>query len=73
MLGITKSLLLKHRLRQINKTALRPFVAKIYKDADEAIVDIPHGAMIAFGGFGLVGLPENLISALGRKGTKDLT
>jgi len=29
--------------------------------------------MIAFGGFGLVGLPENLISALGKKGTMDLT
>jgi len=46
---------------------------KIVADADEAIRDIQDGASIMVGGFGLCGIPENLIAALGRKGVKDLT
>jgi len=46
---------------------------KIVRDADEAIRDIPDGATLMVGGFGLCGIPENLIKALQRKGTKDLT
>jgi 3-oxoacid CoA-transferase A subunit len=46
---------------------------KIVRDADEAIRDIPDGASILMGGFGLCGIPENLIKALVRKGTRDLT
>ena len=42
-------------------------------DADAAIVKIQDGATILLGGFGLCGIPENLIAALRRKGTKDLT
>ena len=34
---------------------------------------IPDGASILMGGFGLCGIPENLIAALRRRGTKDLT
>jgi 3-oxoacid CoA-transferase subunit A len=41
--------------------------------ADEAIVRIQDGATILLGGFGLCGIPENLIAALRRKGTKNLT
>jgi 3-oxoacid CoA-transferase subunit A len=40
--------------------------------ADEAISDIPDGATIMMGGFGLCGIPETLITALVRKGTKGL-
>jgi 3-oxoacid CoA-transferase subunit A len=40
---------------------------------DEALVNVRHGMTILMGGFGLCGIPENLISALRRKGTKDLT
>jgi 3-oxoacid CoA-transferase subunit A len=40
--------------------------------ADEAISDIPDGATIMLGGFGLCGIPETLITALVRKGTKGL-
>jgi 3-oxoacid CoA-transferase subunit A len=42
-------------------------------DADAAIAKIQHGATILLGGFGLCGIPENLIAALRRKGTNDLT
>jgi len=46
---------------------------KIYSSAQEAIADIPSGATLCVGGFGLCGIPENLIAALVKKGTKDLT
>ena len=35
--------------------------------------DIPDGAMLALGGFGLCGIPENCIAALVEKGVKNLT
>jgi 3-oxoacid CoA-transferase subunit A len=41
--------------------------------ADEAIVNLRDGMTVLMGGFGLCGIPENLIAALRRKGTKDLT
>ena len=46
---------------------------KIYKDLDAIVADIPDGARIMFGGFGGAGFPNNLIQALARKGTKDIT
>lgn len=39
----------------------------------DAIADIQDGATLMVGGFGLVGIPENLIAALAEKGVKDLT
>lgn len=42
-------------------------------NADTAIAEIQDGATILLGGFGLCGIPENLIAALQRKGSKDLT
>ena len=42
-------------------------------NADAAIAGIQDGATILLGGFGLCGIPENLIAALRRKGTKELT
>ena len=42
-------------------------------NADAAVARIPDGATILMGGFGLCGIPENLIAALVRKGAKDLT
>ncbi|PYU64022.1 MAG: succinyl-CoA--3-ketoacid-CoA transferase, partial [Acidobacteria bacterium] len=41
--------------------------------ADVAMENIHDGATILMGGFGLCGIPENLIAAVRRKGTKDLT
>ena len=46
---------------------------KVFPNADEAIFDIPDGATIVVGGFGLCGIPENLIAAVARKGIKQLT
>ncbi len=46
---------------------------KILSSADEAVRDIPDGATLMAGGFGLCGNPENLISALHRKNVKHLT
>ena len=40
---------------------------------DAAIVNLRDGMTILMGGFGLCGIPENLIAAVRRKGTKDLT
>jgi 3-oxoacid CoA-transferase subunit A len=46
---------------------------KVVASADEAIKDVFDGATIMVGGFGLCGMPENLIRALARRGTKNLT
>ena len=46
---------------------------KVYSTAAEAIADIPDEATIMVGGFGLCGIPENLILALHDKGVKGLT
>src|SRR6202140_3969615 len=45
---------------------------KVVANADEAIRDVFDGATIMIGGFGLCGMPENLIRALVRKGNKSL-
>jgi 3-oxoacid CoA-transferase subunit A len=42
-------------------------------NADVAVAAIQDGATILLGGFGLCGIPENLIAALRRKGAKNLT
>lgn len=46
---------------------------KVFKNADEAIHDIRDGMTLMLGGFGLCGIPENCISALVKKGVKNLT
>ncbi|MFI5008159.1 MAG: CoA transferase subunit A, partial [Solirubrobacterales bacterium] len=46
---------------------------KVVKDAAEAVRDIPDGASIMVSGFGLCGIPENLIAALRDRGSKGLT
>jgi 3-oxoacid CoA-transferase subunit A len=43
---------------------------KVVISADEAVQDIRDGATIMIGGFGLCGIPENLIAALVRRGVK---
>jgi 3-oxoacid CoA-transferase A subunit len=46
---------------------------KIVKDAAEAVRDIADGASIMVSGFGLCGIPENLIAALRDRGSRHLT
>src|SRR5690349_16936934 len=46
---------------------------KVLPSAAEAVARIPDGATIMMGGFGLCGIPENLIAALRARGTTGLT
>ena len=46
---------------------------KRISSADAAIENLHDGATILMGGFGLCGIPENLIAAVSRKGTRGLT
>uniref|UniRef100_A0A7N4P6I6 Succinyl-CoA:3-ketoacid-coenzyme A transferase n=1 Tax=Sarcophilus harrisii TaxID=9305 RepID=A0A7N4P6I6_SARHA len=46
---------------------------QFYKDPVEAVKDIPDGSTLLVGGFGLCGIPENLIGALLKTGVKGLT
>ena len=46
---------------------------KVINNADEAVKDIQDGARLMLGGFGLCGIPENCITALVKKGIKNLT
>ena len=47
--------------------------AAFFESPSEAVADIPDGAKLLVGGFGLCGIPENLIAALISSGVKDLT
>jgi 3-oxoacid CoA-transferase subunit A len=47
-------------------------VNKVVSSAGAAVADIPNGASIMVGGFGLCGVPENLIHALVRTGVRNL-
>jgi len=46
---------------------------KVYGTAEEAVADIPSGASLAVGGFGLAGIPATLIAALARTAVGDLS
>jgi 3-oxoacid CoA-transferase subunit A len=46
---------------------------KTITSADEAVSDLRDGAILMVGGFGLCGIPENLIAAVHRRGIRDLT
>ncbi len=48
-------------------------IDKVVKSAAEAVADIPDDCTLLVGGFGLCGIPENLIQALVAKGVKGIT
>ena len=48
-------------------------INKVVASAAEAVRDVGDGATLVVGGFGLCGIPENLINALVKKGVKNLT
>jgi 3-oxoacid CoA-transferase subunit A len=48
-------------------------INKVVASADEAVQDIRDDATLVVGGFGLCGIPENLINALVKSGVKNLT
>jgi 3-oxoacid CoA-transferase A subunit len=53
--------------------AAYPTFSKLVSGPVEAVRDIPDGAILALGGFGLCGIPENTIAALVERGVKQLT
>lgn len=73
MLSSSTNILIKNKIKKLAIANAKMFSSKIWTSADEAIADIPSGSTLAVGGFGLCGIPENLIEAMKRKGTKDLT
>ncbi|MDE0119405.1 MAG: CoA transferase subunit A [Bdellovibrionales bacterium] len=46
---------------------------KIFNDVESAIFDIKNNSVLLVGGFGLCGIPENLISVICKKGIQNLT
>jgi 3-oxoacid CoA-transferase len=69
MLSLRHSFRVSHSFRAFS-TAQN---GKIYPSADAAVADIKDGNKLIVGGFGLCGIPENLIAALVRNGAKNLT
>eukprot|EP01033_Poteriospumella_lacustris_P011913 gene11911-8500_t len=54
-------------------TVLANSTGKVYPTAAAAVSDIPSGSKLLVGGFGLCGIPENLIAALKETGVNNLT
>src|ERR1700712_777065 len=50
----------------------RAMPSKVYQSAAEAVADIADGATLAVGGFGLCGIPDQLIEALAESSATDL-
>jgi 3-oxoacid CoA-transferase subunit A len=48
-------------------------ISKVVASPDAAVADVFDGATLVVGGFGLCGIPENLVAALVRHGARDLT
>ena len=48
-------------------------IDKVVPSAEEAVRDVADGALLVVGGFGLCGIPENLINALVDRGVGNLT
>lgn len=46
--------------------------SKLYKDADAAVADVKSGSVLLSSGFGLCGVAETLIEALGKRGPEAL-
>lgn len=51
----------------------RVLSAKFFESADDAVSDIGDSSSVMVGGFGVCGIPENLIAALTRRGSQKLT
>jgi 3-oxoacid CoA-transferase subunit A len=47
--------------------------SKVFKDAASALADLPDGAVILSGGFGLCGIPQDCIMAIRDSGRRNLT
>ena len=52
--------------------SIRRFAAKIFSSTEEAVEDITSGSTLLISGFGLCGVPENLLRAIHNKKINDL-
>eukprot|EP01035_Chromulina_nebulosa_P017436 gene17436-22988_t len=70
---LIKKIALNHCNLIRNCVNSRASSTKVYQSAKEAVKDIPSNSKLLIGGFGLCGIPENLISALKALGSNNLT
>ena len=71
MYRLGSRLICPHQARCISTSP--PLTARFMETADEAVADIQPGSKLLVGGFGLCGIPENLISGLLKTQVSDLT
>ena len=55
------------------ETISKPQFVEIFENAEDAVKDIQSKSTLLVGGFGLCGIPENLIGALSKTGVNELT
>lgn len=67
---LSKSVLRRINTRTLGATLAASTSSKVYPTAAAAVADIPSGSKLLVGGFGLCGIPENLIAALKNTGVK---
>ena len=75
LIFLRSALLVWHKSGRVDILQCAPAgggMKKVFESADAAVADIPDGATLMVGGFGLCGIPENLIDALVRRGVKGL-
>ena len=65
--------MLKGGIKSARLFHLRAFSSKIYPSAFEATKDIKTGDTLCVGGFGLCGIPNNLIDSIVKHNQRDLT
>ena len=70
-MGVPRSPVVRLARRYLSSNGLSG--RKVFASAEDAVADIPYGSTLLVGGFGLSGVPENLIGALKRKGVSGLT
>ena len=70
---VFKNVLRGNRAALLMTATQRGFSSKIYESAEKATADIKDGMTLSAGGFGLCGIPENLIGSIAKQGIKDLT
>jgi len=71
--ALTRSRVSARRAAAFHTSAHLRASGKVVNSAEEAVKDIHDGSKLLVGGFGLCGIPENLIGALRASGVKDLT
>ena len=60
-------------MRLILRRGFSARAGKVWPSAEAAVSDLKDGSTVLVGGFGLCGIPENLISAVQKQGAKGLT